>query len=135
MAKRNLPKRLFKTPDRVSSYQHDRSAMSRMKHISRDHRDVLQNIEFALVNGHREDPQIDDHDVFEALRASLNDTEPDEEPVAGLVMALRAMRQLREEITDDVWREALHVVADSVKRHSELRPGETSYLSFTSKYM
>ncbi len=50
-------------------------------------------------------------------------------------MALRAMRENREDITDDVWREALHVVADSVKRHSELRPGETSYLSFASRFV
>jgi uncharacterized alpha-E superfamily protein len=135
MAKRNLPKRLFKTPDRVSSYQHDRSPTSRMKHMARDHEDVLQNIEFALVNGHREDPEIDDRDVFEALRVSLNDGETDEERVDGLVMALRATRQFREDITDDVWREALRVVADSVKRHSERRPGETSYLSFAGQFV
>ena len=55
--------------------------------------------------------------------------------MASLVMALRAMRQLREDLTDDVWREALRVVADSVKRHSDFRPGETSYLSFAGQFV
>jgi hypothetical protein len=135
MAKRNSPRRLFKAPDRVSSYQHDRSSTSRMKQMSREHMDVLQNIEFSLVSGHRNDPSIDDRAVFEALSASLSNREPGEQPVSGLVMALQEMRQYREDITDDVWREALRVVGDSVKRHSELRPGETSYLSFAGRFV
>jgi uncharacterized alpha-E superfamily protein len=106
-----------------------------MKQRSREHLDVLQNIEFALVDGYRNDPSIDDRDVFEALSASLNDREPGEQPVSGLVTALRAMRQFREDITDDVWRDALRVVVDSVKRHSDLRPRETSYLSFAGRYV
>ncbi len=56
MAKRNLPRRLFKAPDRVSSYQHDRSSTSRMKQMSREHMDVLQNIEFSLVSGFSKRP-------------------------------------------------------------------------------
>ena len=135
MAKRKLPRRLFKAPDRVSSYQHDRSSTSRMKQMSREHLDVLQNIEFSLVSGYRKDPSIDDRAVLEALGASLSNREPGEQPVSGLVMALRAMREYREDITDDVWREALHVIVDSVKRHSELRPGETSYLSFADRFV
>jgi hypothetical protein len=135
MAKRNLPKRLFKAPDRVSRYQHDRSPMGRMKRMAREYEDVLQNIEFVLVNSHRDDPEIDDRAVIEALQASLTDAEPDDERVDGLVMDLQAMREFREDITAAVWRDAIHVVADSVRRHSELRPGETSYLSFVSQYV
>ena len=135
MAKRNLPKRLFKTPDRISSYQHDRSPTGRMKRMAREHEDVLQNIEFALVNGHRDDPDVDDHAVVEALQASLTDVPHDDPRVDGLAMALRAMRQFREDIDDATWIQALRVVADSVRRHSELRPGETSYLSFVSDYV
>lgn len=135
MAKRNLPKRLFKAPDRVSSYHHDRSPMGRMKRMAREHEDVLQNIEFALVNGHLDDPGIDDRAVIEALQVSLTGSEPDDERVDGLVMALRAIRQFREDIDDAVWRGAIHVVADSVRRHSALRPGETSYLSFVAEYV
>lgn len=57
MAKKGPPRRLFKSGDSVSPYKADRSARGRMKQMSRDHQDVLQNIEFVLITGHRKDPQ------------------------------------------------------------------------------
>jgi hypothetical protein len=135
MAKPKPPKRLFKSPDRISSYHVDRSPKARMKQMARDHEDVLQNIEFALVNGHRDDPRIDDHDVFEALRASRNGKEPEEPRAASLFAALAAVREMREDIDDLVWRQALQVVEESVKRHSDMRPGDTEYLKFAGRFI
>ena len=137
MAKRQPPKRLFKNRDRVSSYESERSRspIKLMKRMAGAHEDVLQNIEFALVSRHREDPGIDDRAVDEALRCYLNDTEPSDARVADLVGALEAIRQFREDISDDVWHDGLRVVRDSVHRHSRLRRGETGYLAFAGQYV
>jgi hypothetical protein len=135
MAKSKPPKRLFKNPDRISSYHVDRSPKARMKQMAREHQDVLQNIEFALVNGHRDDPGIDDRDVFEALRASRNRKEPEGARAARLFADLAAIREMREDIDSLVWSQALQVVEESVKRHSEMRPGETDYLTFAGRFI
>lgn len=135
MAKRNLPRRLFKAPDRASSYQHDRSATGRMKHMAREHEDLLRAIETALVRAHRADPSIDDRAVMEAIRAASTDAEPEDVRVRALAAALRSIPGQLGEIPVDVWRDGLRVVADSVKRHSERRPGETSYLAFVAPYV
>ena len=55
--------------------------------------------------------------------------------VADLVGALEAIRQFREDISDDVWHDGLRVVRDSVHRHSRLRRGETGYLAFAGQYV
>ena len=135
MANNKPPKRLFKGADRVSSYQHDRSPVKRMKQMARDHEDVLQNIEFALVDGHRNDPRVDDGDARAALRACLQGTVPDDPRAAGLAGALGEIRILREDVADDVWHDALRVVEESVRRHSQFRPGETSYLAFAAQFI
>jgi hypothetical protein len=136
MAKRELPKRMFKERDRVSSYhQPSRSPGKLMKHMSRDHFDVLQNIEFTLVRRWREDREIDDSVVSAALRASLKNVTAEQPLVAGLVEDLKSVREMRADVSADVWHDALRVVDDSVHNHSQLRPGETSYLSFASRYL
>ena len=135
MAKKRPPRRLFKTPDRVSSYQHDRSPVSRMKRMAREHEDVLQNIEFALVDGRRDDPGVDDRDALAALIACRLGTEAEEPRVGELVDRLTAIRELREDVSADVWAEALRVIEDSVRRHSNLRPGEISYFDFAARYI
>jgi len=134
MAKRQLPKRLFKQ-DHVSSYKADISPKARMKRLAREHEDVLQNIEFALVRCHRDDPRVDDRVADEALGAAIRGVEPDEPHAADVFAALASIRQMREDVEDGVWRDALQVVRDSVRRHSERRPGETSYLDFVAPYV
>jgi hypothetical protein len=138
MARPNKPpKRLFRTEDRVSSFEHDRlkSPGKRMKVMSRDHEDVLQNIEFAVVTQFREDRGIDDRHVDEALTVTIENGEPSDRRVDDLVYAIDQMRLLREDVSDDVWRTALLTVRDSVRRHSGRRPRETSYLDFVSPYV
>src|SRR5262249_35059950 len=106
MAKRKLPKRLFKNKDVVSSYQSDLSAGKLLKKMSRDHEDVLQNIEFTLVQCYRQDPEIDDRAVDAALQAYLNNSEPEDELVVALLDALDAVRECRSDVDDRIWRDA-----------------------------
>ena len=58
--KRKPPRRMFRTPDRVSRYEHDRSPIGRMKRVAREHEDVLQGIETLFVSRREEDPGVDD---------------------------------------------------------------------------
>jgi hypothetical protein len=138
MASRKLPKRLFKNKDVVHSYQHDRETRVNMKGMTRDHLDVLQNIEFALVTCARHDPAIDDRMVDQALRICKSGeavAEDDDPRVNMLCEQLMSMRAMREDVSDEVWDAGLRTVDESVRRHSDLRPGEKSYLSFVAQYV
>lgn len=106
-----------------------------MKHMSRDHADLLQSIEFALVKVYRNDDRVDDLAVLEALEAAISDDAPDDELATELFYALRATRRMRTDAADELWKDALRVVRDSVRRHSTLRPGATQYLEFVADYV
>ena len=102
MAKQpKLPKRLFKDKDVVHVYQHDRESKMSMKQMSRDHLDVLQNIEFALVTLAREDRSIDDRMVDAALREEMQrgeageDTSPQVEMLCELLQTIRSNSRRR----------------------------------------
>jgi hypothetical protein len=138
MLPKKLPKRLFKSKDVIHSYQHDRSAKSRLKHMSRDYEDVLQNIEIALVGPANQDPSIDDRMIDEALQISINQTGPPrgaDSRVVGLWQRLGAIRAMREDVPDDIWTACLRTVDESVRRHSGLAPKETGYLDFVSQFV
>jgi hypothetical protein len=136
MPQRKPPKRLFKNPDHISSYHTpSRSPMKRMDRMAREHEDVLQNIEFAIMKCFEEDGTIDDRAIDEALRASIGHYEPADPRAAEIVAALRAIRAMRDDVEEPVWRGALTVVHDSVKRHSELRRGEREYLRFVAEFV
>jgi tRNA-dihydrouridine synthase len=108
--------------------------MARMKRVARDHEDVLQNIEFVLVNGTGDDPELDDRTVALALRACLVGKGAEHPGAGRLVRQLRQLRETRTELSDDAWRESLRVVLESVDRHSSYEPGETSYLDFAAEF-
>ena len=76
MLPKKLPKRLFKGKDVIHSYQHDRSAKSRIKQMSSAYGDVLQNIESVVVGSAHQDPTIDDRIIDEALQISVNRMKP-----------------------------------------------------------
>ena len=102
MLPKKLPKRLFKSKDVIHSYQHDRSAKSRMKQMSSAYEDVLQNIEIALVGTAHQDPTIDDRMIDEALQISINRMKPPrgtDSRVVRLWERLGAMRELREDVS------------------------------------
>jgi|GEM_PF-5491423 len=136
MAKRPPPKRLFKDQDRVSSYQHNQSPTKLMKRVSRDHEDVLRGIETCLVKRARQDPSMDDQAAFEAVNACRLGTAPPDGLVGELVHGLTAAREaLAVGVSDEVWKDALKVVGDSVKRHSRFAPRERSYLGFAAQFL
>jgi uncharacterized alpha-E superfamily protein len=106
-----------------------------MKHMARDHLDVLQNIEFALVSGYRSDRSIDDCIVADVLIAAILDAEPEDSRARSLNESLENIRMLRSDISDDIWRDGLRTVLESVHRHSSLIPGSRGYLDFVSDFV
>jgi hypothetical protein len=138
MAARKPPKRLFRNTDVIHSYEHDRGAKTSAKHMTRDHIDVLQNIEFALVKCAREDPSIDDGLIDQALRLCRSGTDVPEDIDSRLAMlcdVLMHFRSARDDVTDQIWNAGLRTVSESVRRHSGLRPGEKGYLNFVEPYV
>jgi hypothetical protein len=106
--------------------------------MTRDHTDVLQNIEFALVSVAKGQPEIDDHAVLESLNMSIKGRTPDESTdpkVAKLYESLESIRAMREDVSDAIWAGGLKTIAESVQNHSGLAPGEKGYLDFVSKYV
>jgi hypothetical protein len=138
MTPRKPPKRLFKNKDVIHSYQHDRATKTGMKHMTRDHLDVLQNIEVVLVHGARDDPSIDDSIIDRALQLCMQRSDEAEDPDPRVMMLrdlLEGVRDLREDVPDNIWRAGLKTVDESVRRHSDRTPGEKSYLQFIGPYV
>ena len=101
----------------------------------RDHQDVLQNIEFALVSGYRNNNNMDDCVVGEALRAAIGLEEPEGELASLLKQDLDSVHLMRSDVTDDIWRDGLRTVLQSVHNHSGVRPGSMGYLNFISHFI
>ena len=106
-----------------------------MKRMARDHLDVLQNIEFVLVSGYRSDRSIDDRIIADVLIAAIFDAEPEDTRARSLNESMESIRVLRSDIPDDIWRDGLRTVLESVHRHSSLKPGSRGYLDFVSDYV
>jgi hypothetical protein len=106
-----------------------------MERMAKDHLDVLQNIEFIIVTKYREDSSIDDGIVAEALKGAMGNGLPQDERAVLINEALQAMRELRSDVSDSVWRAGLQTVLDSVHRHSDLMPGRTDYLDFVCQFV
>ncbi len=106
-----------------------------LKRMPRDHQDVLQNIEFVLVSGYRSDRSIDDRIVADVLKAAILDDIPEDARAQTLNEGLEEVREIRSDISDDIWRDGLRTVLQSVHRHSSLIPGSRGYLDFVSDYV
>jgi hypothetical protein len=106
-----------------------------IKHMARDHLDVLQNIEFVLVSGYRSDRSIDDRIVADVLIAAILDAEPEDIRARSLNESLENIHVLRSDIPDDIWRDGMRTVLESVHRHSSLKPGCRLYLDFASDFV
>jgi hypothetical protein len=105
------------------------------KRMTRDHVDLLENVEFALINTDRNNPDIDDRVCMDALRALLHGHEPADDRVEQAVGQLRAIRELRADTPDALWTAALRVVIRSIRRHSTLKPGDRGYLDFVGHFI
>jgi len=103
--------------------------------MTRDHVDVLENIEFVLVQAWREHPGIDDCLVEDALDAAIaGDTASD--PLSDMMLEqLNSVRLMRSDIDDKIWKAGLKVVLKSVHNHSDAMPGERDYLVFADQFI
>ena len=103
--------------------------------MMQEHLDVLQNIEFVFVTEAREDGEIDDSVIAKALKTAITGTETEDPVVADVVEALADLRDMRDDISDELWNDGLRVVYTSVRRHSTCRPGDYDYLRFASQFI
>ena len=106
-----------------------------LKQMSRDHEDVLQNIELVLVTAYRSFGDVDDHAAHEAVTCALTSETPKTAAVAAMVSSLTRAREMRDDVSDQVWTDCLKVVAQSIRRHSTFAPGETEYFDFVSMFL
>jgi len=111
------------------------SAFTLMKKMSGSYPDVLQNIEVTLATSYKADKTVDDCAAARVLKATLDRIRPKDEPDAGLFDSLVKMREFRVDVPDDIWRNCIRVVLDSVKTHSTLKPGSRGYFRFVSEYV
>ena len=107
----------------------------RREEITRNHADLLYEIESLLVDCWRQIEGIDDHWTHLGLVAAMRDDPPDHPTADVVFQALKAMRSLRDEIDSELWLDALRVVDQSLRSHSSLRHGDRSYLGFAMAFL
>jgi len=127
-----MTKRKFKKRRPYEKIENPRTVFRKM---TRDHVDVLENIEFALVSAWRKDASIDDRAVALALKAAIVQSPPADALAARLYGELAAVRSFREDVADDIWKAGLKVVLESVHTHSDAAPGDYEYLSFAGAFL
>ena len=138
MAKFKPPRRLFGNREVTHSYprRHNDSAGAARHSIARP--DGLQHVEFAFAALARRDSQLDDASILEAVQMFLKGSAPGESTspkVAELRALIGATRETRTNVPDREWEANLRTVAQSVRRHSKLDPGERSYIEFILRYV
>jgi len=106
-----------------------------MKQISENHLDLLQNIEFALISCYRRDDTVDDCILRDVLKAILFKKTYDDIRIQELAAQLQAIREMREDISADIWNDALRVVLDSINTHSSLAPEARGYIDYISPFV
>jgi len=106
-----------------------------LKRMTRDHHDLLQNIEFIFISEYRDDRRIDDRIVADTLKAAIRGDTAGDALAESLNKGLEEMRRFRSDVSDDIWRDGLLTVLQSVQRHSNLRPGEREYLDFVCDFI
>ena len=105
------------------------------RRLVRNHADLLQNIEFALLNAASESHDVDDQCIEKILRHAITQQVPKDSMIGEALDSLAAIRQMRAFDSDDLWFDALRVIYTSLKRHSSCEAGEFSYLRFISNYV
>ena len=106
-----------------------------LKRMTSDHLDVLQNIEFVFISRYREDRRIDDRIVADILKAAIHGDKAEDALEESLNKELEEVRLFRSDVSDDIWRDGLRTVLQSIHRHSNLRPGEREYLDFVCDFI
>jgi hypothetical protein len=106
-----------------------------LKRMTRNHWDVLQDIEFVFISRYRDDRRIDDRIVADTLKAAIRSDIAEGALAESMNKALEEMRLFRSDVSDDIWRDGLLTVLQSVHRHSSVRPGEREYLDFVCHFI
>ena len=106
-----------------------------LKRMVSDHQDLLENIESILVSRYRDDGSIDDRIISDALKAAIHGDMAEDALAESLNKDLGEARQLSSDVSDDIWRDGLRTVLQSVHRHSNLRLGEREYLDFVCDFI
>ena len=112
-----------------------RATGSLLRRMTRDHVDVLQNIEFSLISSYEKDGSIDDRIIARVLQTAIRNEIPDGARAQSINKDLEEMRDFRADVPDKIWRDGLRTVLQSVQRHSKLLPGERNYLDFVSDFI
>lgn len=99
------------------------------------HQDVLMNIETAVLLAWRSDASIDDRKVKKALMAQFRGETPEKGGAKRVQEMLTDAREARPEISDEIWRNGLLVVLESVGNHSSTAPSVRDYLRFIDGYI
>ncbi len=105
------------------------------KRMTRNHLDVLQNIESTILSASRSHSNIDDKIVASALKTAIADEDPVEELSGLLVKDLDNTRLIRADVSNQLWKDGLKVVLKSVYNHSAAQAGDRDYLDFVSEYV
>jgi hypothetical protein len=104
------------------------------RRMMRDNTDLLQNIEFVFNSAYRQWEGVDDAVCHAAIESALTGV-PAHNPISALLVEnLGRVRRLRPELPDEDWRNALRVVAESIRTHSSRRAGEVDYLAFIDDF-
>src|SRR5262245_7148002 len=102
----------------------------RWEEITRNHADVLAEIETTLLDCWREIEGVDDHWVHHGLVGAMRDQPPDHPTAWFVYWRLKQVLERRDDVPPEVWLDALRVVDQSVRDHSSLKHQDRSYLAF-----
>lgn len=125
----------FKLIGRKRKYIRQEKPKKIYKEMTKNHVDVLENIEFAIINVWRENPHIDDKAVAAALKAAIRIEEPTDTMSCLLKKAIESARLIRSDVSDEIWIRGLKVVLESVYTHSEAEEGDRFYLEFADMFI
>lgn len=120
---------------RRRKYERTENPKKIFKQMTRDHLDVLQNIEFSIVSTCRDCRDIDDRVIASALKTVIADGEPADELSGLLVNSLENIRLVRVDVPETIWKNGLKVVLESVHNHSKAKQGDRDYLRFVFHYV
>ena len=113
MLRRKLRNRLCKSKHVIHTYHHERANVGAVKRITRDHLDVLQDIEFGIMPCARYDVIIDDRSIDLVLRTCMNQenlSQDADERAVRLRNRLDRIQAMRDDISEEISNAALRTV-------------------------
>jgi len=125
----------FKPIGRKRKFIRQENPQKLFKLMTKNHLDVLQNIESSLISAYRRSADIDDKVVVSALKTAIAGSDASNDSSRTLVKDLENTRLLRADVSDEIWSNGLKVVLQSVYNHSDAQTGDTDYLDFIADFV